>query len=36
MRIVALIAILGVNLRKTRATGGHSYTSLANPLSHSF
>jgi hypothetical protein len=36
MRVVALTAILGLNLRKTRATGGHSYTPLANPLPHSF
>jgi hypothetical protein len=36
MRAVALIAILDLNLRKTRATGGHSSTSLANPLAHSF
>lgn len=36
MRVVALIAILGLNPRKTRATGGHSCTNLANPLSHSF
>jgi hypothetical protein len=25
MRVVALIAILGLKPRKTRATGGHSY-----------
>ena len=36
MSIVALIAILGLNPRKTRATGGHSYTRLMTPLSHSF
>jgi hypothetical protein len=35
MRVVALIA-LGLNPRKTRAMGGHSYTNLANPLSHSY
>jgi hypothetical protein len=31
MRVGALIAILGLNPRKTRATGGHSDTNLANP-----
>jgi hypothetical protein len=36
MRVVALIAILGLNPRKTRATGGHSYTPLKSPLSHSY
>jgi hypothetical protein len=36
MRTVALIAILDLNLRKTRATGGHPYTSFANSLAHSF
>jgi len=36
MRVVALIAILGLNPRKTRATGEHSYTNLLNPLSHSY
>ena len=36
MRVVALIVILGLNQRKTRATGGHSYTKLMSPLSHSY
>jgi hypothetical protein len=36
MRVVALTAILGHNLRKTRASGGHSYTYLADPLAYSF
>jgi hypothetical protein len=34
MRIIAFI--LGLNPRKTRPTGGHSYTNLANPVSHSY
>jgi hypothetical protein len=36
MRIVALIVIIGLNPRKTRATGGHSHTKLTNPVSHSY
>jgi hypothetical protein len=36
MSIAALIAILGLHPRKTRATGGRSYTNLANPVSHSY
>ncbi len=35
MSIVVLIAILGLNPRKTRATRD-SPTNLANPLSHSY
>jgi hypothetical protein len=36
MRIVALIAILGLNPRESRAPEERSYTNLANPLSHSY
>jgi hypothetical protein len=36
MSIAALIAILGLNPRKTRATGGRSYTNLAHQVSHSY
>ena len=36
MSIAALIAILGLHPRNTRATGGRSYTNLANPVSHSY
>ncbi len=35
MIIVALVAILGLNPRKARATRD-SYTNLANPLSHPY
>jgi hypothetical protein len=35
MRIVALIAILGLNPTQDPSDGGHSYTNLMNPLSHS-
>jgi hypothetical protein len=36
MSIVAPIAILSLNPRKTPSDGGHSYTNLANLLSHSY
>ncbi len=36
MRVIALIALLGLHPHKTRATGGRSYTNLANPLSRSY
>jgi len=36
MRIVALIALLSLHPRKTRATGGRFYTNLANPMSHPY
>jgi hypothetical protein len=36
MRIVALIIILSLNPCKTPSDRGHSYTKLANLLSHSY
>jgi class 3 adenylate cyclase len=36
MRVATLIAILDLHPRQTRATGRHSYTNLANPVSHSY
>jgi len=35
MRIVALIAILGLNPTQNPRDRGHSYTNLMNRLSHS-
>jgi hypothetical protein len=36
MSIAALIAILGLHPRATRATGRRSYTNLGNSVSHSY